>query len=133
MRVPRPIYDAMVTHARFCYPEEACGLIAGDDAGGLEMAYCLTNAERSSTSYTIDPEEHFRALRHAERQGWDLVATFHSHPRSPAYPSATDRSLAAEPEWVYLIVSLANPEEPVVRGYRLCDEGVAEVQIEIGA
>ena len=37
MRLPDQIRDAMVAHARFCYPEEACGLLAFDDDGRLYL------------------------------------------------------------------------------------------------
>ncbi len=127
VRIPQPIYQAMVAHARFTYPEEACGLLAGDAAGNLRMAYCLTNAERSESSYTIEPTEHFGALRHAEARGWDLVGVFHSHPRSAPYPSAKDRRLAAEPDWLYVIVGGSGE----VRAFRLRDEGFYEVELEV--
>jgi proteasome lid subunit RPN8/RPN11 len=93
------------------------------------MVYCLTNAEHSESSYTIDPTEHFRALQHAESQGWQLVGAFHSHPRSHAFPSATDLRLAAEPEWYYLIVGLV--PSPEIRGFCLRKGTVSEVRLQI--
>lgn len=129
MEIPAQIREALVAHALFMYPLEACGLLAADHAGRLRMVYCLTNADHSESAYTIEPVEHFGALRHAEAQGWDLAGAFHSHPHSDAYPSATDRRLAAEPDWVYLIVGLADFERPVVRGFRLTGGRVREVPL----
>jgi proteasome lid subunit RPN8/RPN11 len=91
------------------------------------MVYCLTNIQHSSVSYTIDPEEHFRAMRHAEAKGWHLAGAFHSHPGGEPYPSATDRALAAEPDWVYLIAG----GRKMVRAYRLGGGSVVEVPLEI--
>jgi proteasome lid subunit RPN8/RPN11 len=125
--LPGQIHEAMVAHARFTDPEEACGLVAGDRQGRLQMVYCLTNVEHSATSYTIDPTEHFRALRHAESSGWDLVGAFHSHPRSPAFPSATDVRLAAEPDWIYFIVGRAGE----VRAFYLRDGATTEATVRI--
>jgi proteasome lid subunit RPN8/RPN11 len=127
IELPRQVREAMVAHARFAYPEEACGLIAGDGRQ-LRMVYCLTNVEHSATSYTIDPVEHFRAWQHAESRGWDLVGAFHSHPLSAAYPSRTDLELAAEPGWVYFIVG----RDAEVRGFYLRDGGVTEAILRIG-
>lgn len=127
--IPTQIYEAMVAHSRFTYPEEACGLLAADDRGRLRMVYCLTNADHSAVSYTIEPTEHFRALQHAESHGWELVGAFHSHPESPAWPSTTDVRRAAEPEWVYLIVGL-NPV-PEVRGFNLRVGSIAEVALRV--
>ena len=45
--IPDQVRDAMIAHAIFCFPEEACGLLAFDDAGRVRMFYALTNAEHS--------------------------------------------------------------------------------------
>lgn len=127
MRMPRQIHAAIVAHAEACAPEEACGLLAGDESGNLTMAYCLTNIEHSPVAYTVDPEEHFRAMRHAEANGWQLVGVFHSHPRSEPFPSATDLRLAAEPDWVYVIVG----NKAKVRAYHLESGSVVEEPLEI--
>ena len=106
MDMPEQVRDAMIAHARFCYPEEACGLLACDPDGRVRMVYALTNAEHSPVAYTVDPAEHLKAMRHAERNGWELAGVFHSHTHSPAYPSPTDVARAVEPDWVYVLVSI---------------------------
>lgn len=126
VRVPAQIREAIVAHARFCHPEECCGLLAADSTGRLRMAYSLTNALHSPTNYTIDHVEHFRALKHAERQGWELVGAFHSHPHGGAYPSPTDVGLAAEPGWLYLLVGMEDRARPDLRGFRIRDGAVEE-------
>jgi proteasome lid subunit RPN8/RPN11 len=126
MDLPAEISAAMVAHARFTHPEEACGLLAVDDAGRLRMAYCLTNVERSPVSYTVDPAEHLRAMRHAEGNGWSLGGVFHSHTHSDAFPSRTDVAHALEPDWLYVVVGLGGPEEAVVRGFWIRDGNIVE-------
>ena len=127
--IPAQIYEAIVAHSRFTHPEEACGLLAADSVGRLKMVYCLTNATRSQTSYTVEPTEHFRALQHAESRGWELVGVFHSHPFSVAFPSAVDLRLATEPDWIYLIVGpFARPE---VRGFYLRDGTINEATLRV--
>ena len=127
--VPAQIHEAMLMHSRFVYPQEACGLLAADQDGRLRMAYCLTNSEHSESSYTIDPTEHFRALQHAESQGWGLVGAFHSHPHSEAFPSRTDLRLAAEPDWIYFIIGLNGPG--TVRAFLLDGGTISEVAVQI--
>jgi proteasome lid subunit RPN8/RPN11 len=129
LEVPSQIYEAMVTHSHFTYPEEACGLLASDGGGRLRMAYCLTNTEHSESSYTIDPTEHFRTLQHAEARGWNLTGAFHSHPHSEAFPSRTDLRMAAEPDWIYCIVGLQGT--PHVRGFFLNGGTIGEVGLQI--
>ena len=63
------------------------------------------------------------------RLGAEIVAIYHSHPESPAYPSATDVELAFWPEAVYLICSLADPSQPTIRAFRIRDGAIAEVAL----
>ena len=44
-------------------------------------------------------------------------------PPRPRDPSPTDIAHAFHPDSVYLIVSLATPDRPVVRGFRITDGG----------
>jgi [CysO sulfur-carrier protein]-S-L-cysteine hydrolase len=122
----------MLAWSHACHPEEACGLLAGIPGGGLRMAYPLTNALHSPDRYTIEPTEHFRALQHAERQGWELVGAFHSHPRGEAVPSATDVRLAGEPDWLYVVVGMAEVRRPVVRAFRIRSGTATEVELVRG-
>ena len=124
LRLPSQAADAMVQHARFCAPEEACGLFAVDDAGVVSMVYCLTNTDESKTSYTIDPEEHFHAWQHADRHGWTIGGVFHSHPASPPVPSPSDLQ-GLDPEWVSVIVGTRE-----LRAYRVRGGIPTEVMIE---
>lgn len=131
MEVPAEIRRAMVAHAHFCHPEEACGLLAADRQGRLRMVYCLTNADHSPVTYALEPEEHFRALRHAEARDWHLAGVFHSHTGSPAYPSPTDVARALEPDWLYVLVGLKDSRSPVVRGFWIRDGRVAEEKLTV--
>jgi proteasome lid subunit RPN8/RPN11 len=54
-----------------------------------------------------------------ERQGWELLGIYHSHPHTQAYPSPTDVALAFYPDALYFIVSLADPDQPAVRAFRI--------------
>ena len=47
-----------------------------------------------------------------------IVGAYHSHPLSPAEPSASDVAEASYPDFVHLIVSLL-PPAPEVRAYRI--------------
>ena len=128
--VPAEIREAMVAHAYGCHPEESCGLLAADSEGRLRMAYPLTNALHTHTNYTIEPREHFKALKHAESMGWDLVGVFHSHPHTVGYPSATDVQLAPDPDWLYVLVGMEDFAHPTVRGFRIRRSSVVEEDLE---
>lgn len=124
LRVPEDVRSAILTHAENCAPDECCGLIASDSEGRVRFAYPLTNCEPSPVTYTVDPNEHFAALQHAEGNGWSLSGAFHSHPRGPASPSVIDVQNALEPEWVYFIVGDGD-----LRAFRIKDREVTEVEL----
>jgi proteasome lid subunit RPN8/RPN11 len=128
--LPSQMVEAMLVHARNCHPEEACGLLAMDPEGRVRMAYPLTNAQHSEFAYTVEPGEHFGAIRHAEARGWEIGGAFHSHPHSEAYPSATDIELAVSPHWLYVLVGM-NGSHREIRGFRIDGEAVHEEHLLI--
>lgn len=128
--LPTEIRRAIEHHARTDFPHEACGLLAADETGRLRMAYPLTNAERSSRRFLIDPDEHWGALRHAERNGWSICGSFHSHPTSDPVPSRSDVEGALDPEWVHLIAGPVDPGPMAIAAYRITDGTAIRVAIE---
>ncbi len=130
MRVTRQVYDGMVEHAREESPNECCGIVGGKD-GDATTLYRATNAEHSPLRYTLDPNDLFRIMfREIPENGEEMLAIYHSHTASPAYPSQTDINLATYPDSIYLILSLAEGEEPL-RGFRIDDGEVSEVELII--
>lgn len=139
--LPRALYEEILAHARDGLPNEACGVIAGD-AGSPVQVYPMRNAERSPVVYRFDSREQLEVTREIEEKGWDLLAFFHSHTHTEAYPSATDRAhahwrdpitgeeAAAFPGTLYLILSLAE-EEPVLRAFNFLGGDTFEEEVSI--
>lgn len=130
MELARPIYEEMLAHARGQAPLEACGILGGRQGQPVRF-FPTPNGEQSPVRYAIPPADLFRVMRTLEGEGLDLLAIFHSHPATQAYPSATDVRLAFYPEACYLIMSLANPEEPVLRAFRIMDGQISEENLHI--
>lgn len=128
--IPRAIYRQMIAHARREAPLEACGLVAGKD-GVATRFFATENADRSPVRYTIAPLDILRITREIDRAGEELLAIFHSHPATEAYPSATDIRLAFYPDAYYLICSLRDPARPVLRAFRIRDGRVSEHPIAV--
>ncbi len=126
--IPSQVRQAMVAHAQFCYPQEACGLIAVDTDLRMRMVYATTNVDRSRVKFTVAPREHYGAIRHAESMGWTIGGSFHSHPESAAFPSARDIEGALDPTWLYFVVGMNNGY-PDVRGFRIRQYQVDEVAL----
>jgi proteasome lid subunit RPN8/RPN11 len=129
VRIRRAAVDAIVDHARADAPLECCGLLIGSP-GQVEEACRASNTRDSTVAFMVDPAAHFAAIRRARAAGFGVVGAYHSHPRSPAVPSATDIRESTDPELLHVIVSLAGPE-PVVRAYRIRGGSVNEVQLTV--
>lgn len=135
MRISRELARELVEHAVADLPNECCGMIAGrgDEATRVLRA---TNAEGSPFMYVMDPREQLRIMDEIDEAGDDLLAIYHSHTRSAAYPSRTDVELAFYPDTLYLIVSIADRDAPEIRAFRLAKgapegEQITEERVEI--
>ena len=125
--MPVEAAEAMVAHAVSCLPEEACGLLAFDPSGRLRMVYPLTNADRSPVSFTVEPREHLGAIRHAERSGWEIAGSFHSHPHGPPWLSATDLARATGGTgWIHVVLGMSDGAVET-RAFRVDGVTVSEV------
>jgi proteasome lid subunit RPN8/RPN11 len=87
--------------------------------------------------YVMDPREQLRMMDEIDASGEELLAIYHSHTRSAAYPSRTDVELAFFPDTLYLIVSLADRDAPEIRAFRISrsapeGEQIVEEPVEVG-
>jgi proteasome lid subunit RPN8/RPN11 len=112
------VLAAVIEHARQDAPLECCGLLVGVP-GRVEEGVRTRNVRASERAYLIDPVEHLAVMKRVRGAGRAVLGAYHSHPRSPAIPSPTDLAEAHYEEFLYLIVSLADPAAPDVRAYRL--------------
>jgi [CysO sulfur-carrier protein]-S-L-cysteine hydrolase len=128
IEIPQQIRDQMVAHAFNELPNEACGLLAGRD-GRAEAFYPMRNADESPMTYRLDPKEQLQTFEDIESKGWDVVGIFHSHTHTEAYPSETDRRQAFYPDAHYVLVSLQDHDEPVVRGFTIVDGTIEEQEV----
>lgn len=115
LEIPPDIYDAMVAHCVDGAPNEACGFLGGSN-GRVTKLYLLDNEAASPVYYRPVGKQMIEAMGDMDEQGLDLVAIFHSHVASPAFPSPTDVREAHYPGTVYLIVTLMD-EAPSSRGF----------------
>ena len=114
LNLPGQVAADLWAQARREAPHECVGALGGvRTAGGgwtARTLYPLRNVSaRPETEYLADPGGLLRALRAMEAAGLELAALYHSHPRGPARPSATDRRRAAY-DVPYLIADLASGE-----------------------
>ena len=127
--LPAEMRAAIIDHAMREAPRECCGIIAGRDGAPMRL-YETRNVAEGNRFYEIDPAQlidlEFREL---PAQETEIVAIYHSHPESLAYPSATDIELAFWPDAVFIICSLADRERPEVRAFRIRNGEVHEATL----
>jgi proteasome lid subunit RPN8/RPN11 len=130
MKISQGLVDEMIVHALEDRPDECCGMIGGRDGVATKVIPVL-NAAASPLRYEMDPQGQFDALKEIEADG-ELLAIYHSHTKSAAYPSQTDVNQAQNwPEPIYVIVSLTDVENPDVQAFHLADLKIATAELEI--
>lgn len=133
--IKRADYQKILSHCINKLPNEACGLIAGTRQGeskNVETVYLLTNIDESREHFSMDPKEQLAALKDARANGIELLGNFHSHPETPSRPSVEDKRLAYDSSSEYLILSLAEKENPVLKAFHIDREKkVSENKIKI--
>lgn len=139
--IPAAIVQQLIDHARAEYPNEACGLIIGDQAapdGGVPLRFEPTrNKSTSPYRYEIHPDDLLRLTIEtddADQSFWGIV---HSHTHTAARPSPTDLGLALYPDALYILVSLSEGEAepsaaiPSVRAWRIVGSDAFEVELQV--
>jgi len=135
LRLPKAMVDQMIAQALEELPNECCGIIAGKDGAATKL-YRARNAEASPFRYSIHPLDLLRVEREADANGWEVLVIYHSHVASDAYPSPTDIRLSQwqgtdpptdlYPGAYYVLVSLKDRDNPVVRAFRIHGGEVTE-------
>mgnify|MGYP002840301063 CR=1 FL=1 len=124
----------MVAHALEEYPNECCGILAGND-NQVTHVYRITNSTKSPYRYLMDSQEQLNAMNDAESKNINLLAFYHSHTHSSAYPSPTDVRMALQSGWLdiyYVLVSLENKTVPQIRAFVVEDGGnIHENEVQV--
>jgi proteasome lid subunit RPN8/RPN11 len=128
--VARDVLDRVIAHARADAPAECCGVLVGSGSLVSAAVRARNIAPAPTTTFLIEPADHFAALREARRRTLDIVGFYHSHPTTPAAPSSIDLDEASYPDHLYLIVSLA-ASSPDVRLYRLVAGAFVEIDFAV--
>ena len=128
--LPQSIYRALLAQARAAAPIEACAILAGRD-GRVQAFFPTTNTEARADRFMMDPAEQFAAAKAVRAAGQQMLAVHHSHPATPAWPSAEDVRLAFSPGLLCTILSLSDPDGPRFKGFSIEGGVVAEVPVTV--
>jgi proteasome lid subunit RPN8/RPN11 len=103
--------------------EERCGFLFGYDDVDCRRITDFMNVENvaphaKEKTFQISPEDYIKAERFAEKNHFELLGVYHSHPNCPAVPSAYDLE-AAQPFFSYMILSTMDGSVDAIRSWRL--------------
>ena len=130
VRIPKSIYQRMIEHARREWPLECCGILSGREKT-VQKAFELQNAEESSVRYSTPPQEQLKVFEEMEKECMEMIAVYHSHPHTIAFPSETDVRLAFYPDVTSIIISLKEEESPMVKAFQIAKEAIYLEEIEV--
>ena len=125
----RALYEEMMAHVLADTTQERCGLLSGQ-AGRVDRVWPTPNVLRSPVAYQMDGPEFIEAMAAC---GFEPLGIFHSHPAGPPVPSPTDIAEAADPDSIYVVISLQNTPHsaPSVRAFRIMNSQVSEVVVVV--
>ena len=137
----KPIWNAMVAHAKREYPAECCGIVT-EDALGVQVVHPCENIQdklhaadpethprTSKMAYRMDDMQVMRIQSEAEKAGGRMIAIYHSHIDVPAYFSEEDHNAATffgEPTYpgvVYPVIAVqhARVDKENKKVFQWCD------------
>jgi [CysO sulfur-carrier protein]-S-L-cysteine hydrolase len=125
--------EKIIQAAKAEFPNECCGFMAGTKIDGniiIKKAYPLTNTDKSSEHFSMDPKEQFSAIKAIRNEGMVLIGNYHSHPYTPSRPSEEDKRLAFDPNIIYGILSLEK-EIPVFNLFEINKSEVVKLEYEV--
>lgn len=126
----KDLLDKIIAQCKKEFPNEACGILAGKDAQ-VEQVYEMTNRDKSPESYFMETKEQFKVMKEIRSKGLEMLGIYHSHVKSPAYPSGRDVEMAFYPEASYVIVSLKDQDNPSIRSFKIREEKTSEEEIKL--
>ena len=129
--LPEVMRSEIIAHARQEKPRECCGVIIGPPGEPTELRRMI-NTYEGIDFYDIDGLEILKLQEELDEREWELIAVYHSHPVSQARPSARDIEYASLANWVHIICSLEDDQNPVVNAFLIEDDIVTVLEILTG-
>jgi proteasome lid subunit RPN8/RPN11 len=136
MRFLRLTYQqvqTIVEQAKANAPCEICGLIVGQSGVAKQLILIPNCSVSPETHYDMDGKALLQAYKKIDASGDDLLAMYHSHPKSEALPSQTDirDAMRNMPNIIHIIVSLKH-QVARLQAWHIHDGQVDKVELLVG-
>ena len=119
IKISKAHLDEMIEHAKEEDPNECCGILVGT-SNAVTQVHKITNDAKSPYRYVMNSQQQLDVLLDCDKKHLDMLAFYHSHTHSEAYPSDTDVRMAVQSGWldiIYILISLENKSIPVIKSY----------------
>lgn len=121
VRFTKKLYDHLLSHSLLKLPEEACGLILGEQLNNGEL---LAHRFVPMHNHAANPQLHFELnpealIPYLMDHTLPIVGLFHSHPTAPAIPSSQDLQTLWHSIPSYWILSLQQTDKPDLQLYQI--------------
>lgn len=144
VELPSRLRAQILKHAATACPEEACGILIGNEtAGRVQVVHALGCAndappKERTRRFEIDPRTVLNVQRALRSTGIAVVGFYHSHPDSPAEPSPTDLEfIPLWPDAVWLIAGTDTTRrrvpQPQLRAWRVADTAGAVRELSLAS
>jgi proteasome lid subunit RPN8/RPN11 len=132
LHLSRQLLAAMLEHVEADFPDEACGVLAGLGGRATKHYPAVNGSDTPRTFSEIAPQQLLAIWNEIEAQDWQMLAYYHSHPATLAYPSPRDVLWSRGwPGTYYIIFSLANRDWPIVRAFLIENDVICEHRIVV--
>lgn len=130
--LPRKLTNQLLHLAQLSPDAEVCGLVGADQHGLPWSCYPVDNAAANPQNrYSLEPSQQIAAMKQMRENGQTLFAIYHSHPTTPATPSATDIEQASYPDALHLIISLNTKGVLEMRAFKIAGNQVEEFPLRL--
>jgi proteasome lid subunit RPN8/RPN11 len=124
--VTKDVAAKLISIVQSRYPNEACGLLAGQDHHLTEAIEVYNSVESGSPLFYLEPKEMIRSIQSIREKGLQWMGVFHSHPNGSIQPSRTDIENWHYPNLLYCIAAVESYENIPFKIYRLKNEEFIE-------
>ncbi len=127
----RPQVTQLLQHVRAHAPREACGLLGSLDGRVARVVPIKNVAARPERRFELDAQQMVQTFFEFERDGLELCAIWHSHPKGEPLPSPADIREASWPEACQLIIGTGSGQLQLA-AWRIAEGEVDRVPLHVG-
>jgi proteasome lid subunit RPN8/RPN11 len=132
--IPKKIIGHIISYSLENDPDESCGMLQGTNSMVSKFFPMSNIHETPNNRYTMNPVEMIKVEDECDTAGESVIGIMHSHTHTQAYLSDTDVKHALTSGYldqVYLVVSLVEKTRPVIRAFKLSEDGkISEIFID---